>query len=176
MFQSLISTADPFSAGQKRSASTHQQAYRGSSGADARSRDAYARAMADTGRNSVAASMDEYRQQYQKRAERARSAALLAQRGAAQGQYELGRTRDTATRQQDTRLTEGRQEIQQFRDLSRLRARQQLMNSLVGAVFGSNNAVHLAPSLGTAIAGGARPFAGVAGGGTGLFSTLMGGR
>jgi hypothetical protein len=180
MFQSLISTADPLSGSQKRAAFMHPQAFRGMAHAGDQSRDAYSRAMADMSRNALAGSMDQYRQQYQQRAEKARSGDLLAQRGVAQGKYELDRNRSQLTRQQDTRLREGRQEIQQYRDLARKRAEQQLTNDILGAVFGSNNAVNAAPLVGNALAGGARPLAGVTstwggGGRGGLLSMLMGG-
>ena len=51
---------------------------------------------------------------------------------------------------------------------------------MIGAVFGSNNAVNAAPLVGNALAGGARPFAGATGGwggggSTGLLGMLMGG-
>jgi hypothetical protein len=180
MFQSLISTADPLSGSQKRSAFLHPQAFRGMANAGDQSRDAYSRAMADMSRNTLAGGMDQYRQQYQQRAEKARSGDLLAQRGAAQGQYELDRNRTQLNRQQDTRLREGRQEIQQYRDLAKKRAEQQLVNDVLGAVFGSNNAVNAAPLVGNALAGGASPLAGLTGawgstGRGGLLSMLMGG-
>jgi hypothetical protein len=180
MFQSLISTTDPLSGSQKRAAFMHPQAFRGMAHAGDQSRDAYSRAMADMSRNALAGGMDQYRQQYQQRAEKARSGDLLAQRGVAQGRYELDRNRSQLTRQQDTRLREGRQEIQQYRDLARKRAEQQLTNDVLGAVFGSNNAVNAAPLVGNALAGGARPLAGLtstwgSAGRGGLLSMLMGG-
>ncbi len=110
---------------------------------------------------------------------RRRPTDLLTQRGIAQGQYELDRNRAQLTRQQDTRLREGRQEIAQYRDLARKRAEQQFLNDVVEAIFGSNNAVNAAPLVGNALAGGARPFAGatrsLGTGGSGLFGMLMGG-
>ncbi len=179
MFQSLISTAAPYSGSQVRAVTRHPQAFRGGSDAGDRSRDAHARAMADMSRNSLAGGMDDYRRQYQQRAEKARSTDLLTQRGIAQGQYELDRNRAQLTRQQNTRLREGRQEISQYRDLARKRAEQQFVNDVVGAIFGTNNAVNAAPLVGNALAGGARPFAGatrgLGGGGSGLFGMLMGG-
>lgn len=177
MFRSLISTDDPFTGSQKRAGAMHPQAFRGGANAGDRSRDAYARAMADAGRNTASGSFDAYRQAYQKRAEKARSGDLLAQRQIGQGQYELDRNRSTLTRQQDTRLREGKQEIQQFRDLARRRAEQQLVNDVLGAVFGTNNAMNAAPLLGNALAGGARPFAGATQsfGRSGLLGMLMGG-
>jgi hypothetical protein len=180
MFQSLISTAAPFSGSQIRAVTRHPQAFRGAADAADRSRDAYARAMADMSRNSLASGMDDYRRQYQQRAEKARSTDLLAQRGIAQGKYELDRNRTQLVRQQNTRLREGRQEIAQYRDLARKRAEQQFLNDVIGAVFGSNNAVNAAPLVGNALAGGARPFAGATGGwsgggSTGLLGMLMGG-
>ena len=183
MFQSLISTADPFSGSQKRATSMHPQAFRGMANAGEQSRDAYARAMSDMSRNSLAGGMDQYRQQYQQRSEKARSGDLLTQQGISQGRYELDRNRSQLTRQQDTRLREGQQEIQQYRDLARKRAEQQLTNDVLGAVFGSNNAVNAAPMVGNALAGGARPFAGLTSswggygnaGRGGLLSMLMGG-
>ena len=172
MFQSLISTADPFSASQKRAATAVPQAYRGEP-----SRDAFARAMADMGRNNLATTMDEYRQQYQKRAEQARSNDLLTQRGIGQGVYELGKSSKQMVRQQDLGFGRGQQQVQQSRELARKAAEQQLVNNAIGAVFGSNNAMHAAPMIGTAMAGGARPLAGWQGfsGGGGLLSLLMGG-
>ena len=164
MFQSLISTADPFSASQKRAATAVPQAYRGEP-----SRDAFARAMADMGRNNLATTMDEYRQQYQKRAEQARSNDLVTQRGIGQGIYELGKSRKQMVRQQDLGFGRGQQQVQQSRELARKAAEQQLVNNAIGAVFGSNNAMHAAPMIGTAMAGGQ----GYSGGG--LLSLLMGG-
>jgi hypothetical protein len=180
MFQSLISTADPLTGSQKRAAFQHPQAFRGAAHAGDKTRDAYSRAMADMSRNSLSGEMDQSRQQYQQRAEKARSGDLLVQRGVAQGRYELDRNRRQLTRQQDTRLREGQQEIQQYRDLARKRAEQQLVNDALGAVFGSNNAVSAAPLVGNALAGGASPMAGLTSGlGTagrgGLLSMLMGG-
>lgn len=185
MFQSLISTTDPLTGSQKRAVSQPPQAFRGIAGAGDMSRDAYARAMADMGRNSMATTMDQYRQQYQQRAEQARSGDLLAQRGVQQGQYELGKSRTQLTRQQDLGLSQGRQQVQQYRDLARKQSEQQLVNDVIGAVFGSNNAMHAAPMIGSALAGGARPLAGLSSGlnwGTyggagrgGLLSLLMGG-
>jgi len=172
MFQSLISTADPYSGSQKRAVSTHPQAYRGDP-----SRDAYARAMADMSRNNLATTMDQYRQQYRQRAEQARSNDILAQRGVGQGGYELDRTRTQLMRQQDMGQSQGRQQVQQARDIARRQSEQQLVNDAIGAVFGSNTAVSAAPMLGTALAGGARPFGGWQGysSGGGLLSLLMGG-
>lgn len=185
MFQSLITTAEPLSGSQKRAVATHPQAFRGAAGAGDQTRDAYSRAMADMSRNSMATTMDQYRQQYQQRAERARSEDILAQRGIRQGQYELDKNRTQLTRQQDTALGQGRQQVQQFRDLARKQAEQQLLNDVIGAVFGTNNAMHAAPMVGSALAGGARPFASVpssmgwggygSAGGGGLLSLLMGG-
>jgi hypothetical protein len=184
MFQSLISTADPFTGSQKRAAALHPQAFRGAAGAGDLSRDAHARALADMSRNNLATTMDQYRQEYQRRAEQARSGDLLTQRGIGQGRYELDRNRTQLTRQQDTGLQQGRQQIQQSRDIVRKQAEQQLVNDVLGAVFGSNNAVNAAPMVGTAIAGGARPLGGMSGlgwnaygnaGRGGLLSLLMGG-
>jgi len=182
MFQSLISTADPLTGSQKRAVSLHPQAFRGAAGAGDMTRDAYARAMSDMSRNTMATTMDQYRQQYQQRAEQARSTDLLTQRGINQGQYELDRNRTELTRQQDTALGQGRQQVQQARDLARKQAEQQLVNDVIGAVFGSNNAMHAAPMVGTALAGGARPMAGMSSWGGygsagrgGLLSLLMGG-
>lgn len=182
MFQSLISTTDPLTGSQKRAVSQHPQAFRGSAGASDLSRDAYARAMADMSRNSMATTMDQYRQQYQQRAEQARSNDLVTQRGIAQGQYELGKNRTQLTRQQDLALGQGRQQVQQYRDLAKKQAEQQLVNDVLGAVFGSNNAMHAAPMIGSALAGGARPMAGLSGWGgyggasrSGLLGMLMGG-
>jgi hypothetical protein len=182
MFQSLISTADPFSGSQKRAATLHTQAFRG---AEDRSRDAYSRAMADMSRNTMATTLDQYRQQYQKRAEQARSGDLLTQRGLQQGQYELDRSRAQLTRQQDQSVSQGREQVQQFRSLARKQAEQQLVNDAIGAVFGTNNAMHTAPLIGSALAGGARPLAGLStglswggygsAGRGGLLSMLMGG-
>lgn len=184
MFQSLISTAEPFTASQKRAATLHPQAFRGAANAGDLSRDSYARAMADMSRNSLATTMDQYRQEYQKRAEQARSTDLMTQRGIGQGQYELNRNRTQLTRQQDLGLSRGKQQVQQSRDIVRKQAEQQLVNDVLGAVFGSNNALNAAPMVGTALAGGARPFAGMSAlgwgaygnaGRGGLLSMLMGG-
>lgn len=169
MFRSLISTEPPFSGSDLRRVASHPQAYRGTDP----SRAAYARGLADQSRNALAGEMDSYRQEYQKRAERARSADLLGQRRVAQGQYELDRGKTQTLRQQDTRFGEGRREIRQYRELARRQADQQLLNDVLGAVFGSNNAVNAAPLIGNAIAGGARPLAGFSG--RGLFGSLMGG-
>jgi hypothetical protein len=168
MFESLISTTNPYSGSQKRAVSTHPQAFRGDP-----SRDAYARAMADMSRNTLATTMDQYRQQYRQRAEQSRANDILTQRGLGQGRYEMDRNRTQLTRQQDTARRQGRQQTQQFRDLARKQSEQQLVNDVIGAVFGTNTAVSAAPMLGTALAGGARPLAGYSSGG--LMSLLMGG-
>jgi len=164
MFQSLISTADPLTGSQKRAVALHPQAFRGAAGAGDQTRDAYSRAMADMSRNNVATTMDQYRQQYQQRAEQARSGDLVTQRGIKQGQYELNKNRTQLTRQQDLALSQGRQQVQQYRDLARKQSEQQLVNDVIGAVFGTNNAMHAAPMVGTAMAGGARPFGGMTSG------------
>jgi hypothetical protein len=102
-----------------------------------------------------------------------------------QGQYELDRSRAQLTRQQDQSVSQGREQVQQFRSLARKQAEQQLVNDAIGAVFGTNNAMHTAPLIGSALAGGARPLAGLStglswggygsAGRGGLLSMLMGG-
>jgi|APCry1669188879_1035177.scaffolds.fasta_scaffold79554_2 hypothetical protein len=181
MLQSLISTTDPLTGSQKRAAAAVPQAFRGSANAGDASRDAYARGLADMSRNTLSTAIDQYRQQYQQRAEQARSNDLVYQRGIGQGQYELDRNRSQMIRQQDLALSRGQQQVQQSRDLARKQSEQQLTNDVLGAVFGSNNAYHAAPLIGNALAGGARPFAGISGwggygggGGGGLLSLLMG--
>jgi hypothetical protein len=178
MLESLISTAEPLPGAQRRLiAGRMPQTFRGGMGSGDQSRSAHSRALADMGRGQTAAAMDRYRQEYQKRAETARSGDLMAQRQLAVGRYGLDRENAQTLRQQDQRRREGQGAIGQYRDLAREQERQAFVNNAIGAVFGTNLASMMAPGLGAAIAGGASPFAGMGGfQPTGLLSGLMSAR
>lgn len=173
MFQSLIDTRPAFSGSQARDVlASRPQTFSGGYGSGGSSRAAASRAAADMGRNKAASTMDEYRRQYQQNTEKARSEDLLYQQAAEQARTGLDLTRRATIRQQDLAMRSGNAYLQQYKDQARQDANQGVLQSITGAIFGQNNLMRVAPMIGEAYAGGARPFGGMGGGG--LMSSLLG--
>lgn len=172
MFESLIDTRPAFSGSQARNlVASRPQTYSMGYGAAGNSRAAASRAAADMGRNKAASTLDEYRRQWQRQTEKARSEDLLYQQAASQAVTGLDLDRRQTLRQQEQARRQGESSIKQYKDQARQQANQGVLQGIVGTIFGENNLMRAAPMIGEAWAGGARPFAGFGGG---LMSSLLG--
>lgn len=169
-FTSEFEVRSPFSGSLMRQASQVPQAFRGmttpggSSGDMSRS--AYARALADSGRNNMTGAMDKYRQEYQLRAEQARSNDLLSQKQDAIARYALDKDRQQTIRQQDARYREQRRDIQAFRRQAAADASQNTLFGVLGGLVGGGGLYSgggMPQAVGEALAKGATPFGSVPG-------------
>jgi hypothetical protein len=169
MFESLIDARQPFSGSQMRSLGNQypKAPVYGASSGD-RSRSAYSGALADMGRNKGQRTMDEYRQEFMKRAEKARSGDLLQQQDARQNRYALGVKGAMARSDQDMQKYLAGKQARQYSDLSNMQIDSRAFGDVLDATVGGNVLDHFAVQSGQAIAGGARPF-----GGGGLMSLLL---
>lgn len=173
MFESLIEAKDPFTGSQARKlVMGRPQSFSAGYDAGGNSRAAYSRAAADMGRNKAAGTLDEYRRKFRTQAEQARSEDLLYQRAYGNARDALEMDALQTRRQQDQALRQGKAAIKQYKSQARQQAQQSVLGNIVGAIFGTNNLMRAAPLIGEAYAGGARPFAGIGGGG--LMSSLLG--
>jgi hypothetical protein len=174
MFESLIETKSPFTGSQARKVVMGRpQTYMGGDGAAGNSRAAFSRATADMGRNKAASTLDQYRRKFQSQTEQARSEDLLYQQAYGNAAKKMELDRVEAGRQQAQAMRQGTAALDNYRSQARQQAGQNVLGSVVGAIFGQGNLMRAAPLFGEALAGGARPFGGF-GGGSGLMSSLLG--
>jgi hypothetical protein len=173
--QSLISADAPLTGSQVRSVSQMPQAFAGSGTSGNNSRDAYARAMADAGSSQLSAAADKYRQDFQSKAEQARSQDMIGQRQVANTAYQTERERQQTTRQQDMRRQQTLDQIKQFKRITQADAAAQRRNSMIQGIIGTGLVAATAPILGPALAGGAAATGFASSGAySGLFGSLLG--